>query len=165
MRGVYVPRLPGARVSSIITKPMSSPTDPSRSSSPPALSERVIVVVDDDDTVRAMTSTYLRRSGATVHHAGNGRDALVLLQTLTASGTFVHAVLCDLRMHGGSGMELHRHLCEQLPSLAARIVFFSGDVESDDVRAFVEQSTVTVLAKPYALAELRRRLAELPPSA
>ena len=142
---------------------MSLPTDPSRIDSPPALAKRVIVVVDDDDTVRTATSTYLRRSGATVHLAGNGRDALSLLQRLTASGTAVHAVLCDLRMHGGSGMELHRHVCEQLPSLASRIVFFSGDVESDDVRAFVEQSAVNVLAKPYALAELRRRLAELPP--
>jgi len=112
-----------------------------------------------------MTNTFLRRSGATVHHAENGRDALSLPQNLAASGTAVHAVLRDLRMSGGSGMELHGHVCEQLPSLASRIVFFSGDVDGDDVRAFIEQSAVKVLAKPYPLAELRRRLAEIPPPA
>ena len=142
---------------------MSSPTDPPRLGSPSALAERVIVVVDDDDTVRAMTSRYLRRAGATVHHAGNGADALMLLMDLAASGTTVHAVLFDLRMSGGSGMELHRNICQQLTSLATRMVFFSGDVESDDVRAFIEQSAVEVLAKPFPLAELRRRLAEIPP--
>ena len=144
---------------------MSLPTSPSSAGTPPSLplAQRVIIVVDDDAALRSLTSAYLRRAGATVHHAENGCAALSLLQHLGASGTAVHAVLCDLRMRGGSGMELYQHVCERLPALATRMVFFSGDVDSDDVRAFVGHSGVQVLAKPYPLAELRRHLAELPP--
>jgi CheY-like chemotaxis protein len=66
-------------------------------------------------------------------------------------------------MHGGSGMELWRRVGESMPALAPRIIFSSGDIDSDDVRAFVDECSVKVLTKPYSLAELRRQLAELPP--
>ena len=140
---------------------MSTPTDPSGFGSSPTLTDRVIIVVDDDATVRSLTAAYLRRYGATVHPAESARDALSLIQTLHASATTVHAILCDLRMRGGSGMELHQQVTEFLPSLAARMIFCSGDTESADVRAFVRQHQVKVLAKPYPLTELHRHLAEI----
>jgi CheY-like chemotaxis protein len=138
-------------------------TASSSSGPPPALSERVIIVVDDDATLRSLTSSYLRRAGATVHLAENGREALTLITDLHSSGTAVHAVLCDLRMEGGTGMELFQRVGETLPALAPRMIFSSGDIDSDDVRSFVERGDVRVLAKPYPLAELRRLLTELPP--
>ena len=155
--------LPGAgRLGSIKALTMEPYTDPTRPSSPPLLADRVIIVIDDDTSLLTLMGTFLRRAGATVHVACNGRDAFTLLESLQ-SQTAVHAVLCDLRMQGGSGMELWRRVGESMPALAPRIIFSSGDIDSDDVRSFVETSGTTILAKPYPLADLRRMLAEMPP--
>lgn len=138
-------------------------TDPLNPTSPTLLANRVIVVIDDDAALLTLMGTYLRRAGAIVHVASNGRDAKSLLESLQAASTPVHAVLCDLRMQGGSGMELYRQLGEAMPWVVPRLIFSSGDLDSDDVRAFVDSCETKVLAKPYPLAELRRLLAELPP--
>lgn len=140
-------------------------TDPLNPTSPSLLAGRMIVVIDDDCALLSMMQTYLRRAGATVHTASNGRDALALLESLSKAATPVHAILCDLRMDGGSGMELYHQLGDQHPALQSRMIFSSGDVDGDDVRSFIDACCVQVLAKPYPLAELRRMLAELPPPA
>ncbi len=142
---------------------MDSTTNPLGSGATPLLTERSIVIVDDDATLLSLTSSYLRRLGATVHAASNGCEALALLESLHAAGTVIDAVLCDLRMAGGSGMELHRQVGERFPLLLPRMIFSSGDVDGDDVRSFIDRPDITVLAKPYPLAELRRRLTEFPP--
>jgi CheY-like chemotaxis protein len=131
----------------------------------PTLTGRVFVVVDDDPTLLSLTTSALRRSGATAHGADNGRSALTLIESLQASGTPIHGVVCDLRMHGGSGMELFDQLLERMADCRQRLIFTSGDVESDDVRTFLRRADARVLPKPYSLYELRRILAELPPCA
>jgi len=128
------------------------------------LANRVIVVIDDDRSLLVLMQRFLARTGATVHVAANGCDALTLMESLHADGTAVHAVLCDLRMRGGSGMELHRQLSERLPAVLPRVIFTSGDCDSDDVRSFVAGSGVRMLPKPYALADLQRVLVEMPPA-
>jgi DNA-binding response OmpR family regulator len=40
------------------------------------MSESRVLVVDDDDDIRTLVRTLIERSGATVHEAANGRDAL-----------------------------------------------------------------------------------------
>lgn len=138
-------------------------TDPAHPSPPNLLADRVIIVIDDDDALLSLMGTYLRRAGATVHVASNGRDAWSLMESLHSAATPVHAVLCDLRMSGGSGMDLYRRVCTHLPVIAPRMIFSSGDLESDDVRSFVDGCPAKVLAKPYPLADLRRLLASMPP--
>ena len=138
-------------------------TNPPSAGTAPILSGRTIVVIDDDASLLMLMRNYLRRAGADVHVAENGRDAWASLEQLSASPTPPHAVLCDLRMENGSGMELYRRVCEETPALKARLIFSSGDITSDDVRSFVEQCDVRVLEKPYPLADLRTLLAELPP--
>ncbi len=129
-----------------------------------ALANRVIVVVDDDQTLLSVMQRFLGRVGATVHVASNGPAAFDLMESLQNGGTCVHAVLCDLRMRGGSGMELHRLLRERMPAMLPRTIFSSGDLDSDDVRGFVRAAGVTVLEKPYSLPDLQRLLTDLPPS-
>lgn len=138
-------------------------TDPLNPSPPNLLANRVIVVADDDAALLSLMGTYLRRAGATVHVAENGRDAWTLIESLHATATPVHAVLCDLRMKGGSGMEFYHRVCEERPTLTPRLIFSSGDLDSDDVRGFLDSCAAKVLAKPYPLADLRRMLAEMSP--
>jgi len=139
---------------------MEPTTDPSAAK---LLADRVIIVIDDDTSLLTLMSTYLRRAGATVHVAANGRDALGLLESLDDAATSVHAVLCDLRMAGGSGMELYRQLNQSMPWIVPRMIFATGDVDGEDVRSFLDECCVRVLAKPYPLADLKRILVELPP--
>ncbi len=142
--------------------PMEPLSDPLNLSARDALAQRLVLVIDDDAALLALMQTYLKRYGATVLVASSGREAWTLMESLYASGTPVHAVLCDLRMQGGSGMELYQRVGAQLPAMASRMIFSSGDVESDDVRAFVASCNAPVLAKPYRLADLRRMLADMP---
>lgn len=143
---------------------MEPQTDPLHPTSPTLLADRVIIIIDDDTSLLSVMGTYLRRAGATVHAACNGREAYALIENLCAQSA-VHAVLCDLRMQGGSGMELWQRISQAMPALAPRIIFSSGDIDGDDVRTFVETSGATVLCKPFPLADLRRMLAEMPPPA
>jgi len=137
-------------------------TDPLHPTPPSLLANRVIIVADDDTALLSLMRTYLARAGAKVHVAQNGSDAWTLMESLQASATPVHAVLCDLRMQGGSGMEFYRRVCEHHPAMAQRLIFSSGDIDSEDVRSFITDCRAQVLAKPYPLSQLRRMLAELP---
>lgn len=142
-------------------------TEPQGNSPAPAtvlqLAGRTVVVIDDDTSLLTLMRNYLRRAGATVLVAENGRDAWILLEQLSDAATPPHAVICDLRMEGGSGMELYRRICAERPALKARLVFSSGDITSDDVRTFMEHCDALVLEKPFPLASLRQMLADMPP--
>lgn len=127
------------------------------------LNGRRVLIVDDDTSLLKLMGNYLRRAGAVVQVAENGRDAWTMIEQLVAADSLPHAVLCDLRMDGGSGMELYRRVCATYPMLKPRLIFSSGDTSSEDVRSFLDQCDARVLEKPYPLAELRSLLTDLPP--
>ena len=63
-------------------------------------------------------------------------------------------VLCDLRMPGMGGAELHARLVVEAPSILERLVLVSGDVVSPAAAAFVESSKCRLLEKPFELKTL-----------
>jgi signal transduction histidine kinase len=114
-----------------------------------------VLLVDDEEAVRRPMAKFLNRRGAETYEAGDGVQALALLDRQA-----VDVIVADLRMPRMSGAELLAALESDRPELATRILFLSGDVsqlaEPGSARVLRER----VLVKPVELAELERRVAE-----
>jgi CheY-like chemotaxis protein len=114
-----------------------------------------ILLVDDEEGVRRPMAKFLNRRGAEVYEAGDGMQALALLD-----GQPVDVILADLRMPRMSGTELFTALERDRPQLAARVLFLSGDVSQLAEPESRPVPRERILVKPVELAELERRVAE-----
>ena len=95
------------------------------------------------------------RDGHTVDTAANGRLALAKLQERAYD-----LILSDLRMPELDGPGLYRALEQHAPPLCRRFIFLTGDTLSPEVQAFLAQSGVPRLTKPFTAAEVRRAIAQ-----
>ncbi len=101
-----------------------------------------VLVVDDDDGVRRIMARKVEQAGYRVLTAGDGVEALTLLEQ---SGIQVHLVVCDLLMPRLDGYQLASRLAA-LPN-APEIIFmsaFRSDLELDR----------PILTKPFRLDDL-----------
>jgi two-component system NtrC family sensor kinase len=63
-------------------------------------------------------------------------------------------VICDLHMPRFSGFAFYRWLAAVRPDAADRLVFSSGDVESNETAEFLREVRRPVLPKPFDLRDL-----------
>jgi two-component system NtrC family sensor kinase len=112
--------------------------------------------VEDEEALRAAISRYLTKQGYRVEGVGRGDEALALL----AQRSF-DLILLDLRLLDMTGDEVYRMLQERAPEQAQRVVFMTGDLSRPAAAEFVRESGRAVIAKPFQLAELDARIAEL----
>jgi CheY-like chemotaxis protein len=114
---------------------------------------RVILVVEDDEMLRMTVSDYLRESGFNVLEAGNGVEAVSVLEQGTGH---VDIVFSDVQMPGLDGFGLARWIGRTLPSV--KIVLTSGYATSmSDLDADLRHLG-PVVAKPYGHAALAQHL-------
>lgn len=133
----------------LLAKPrVEQPSGPRR-----ALNGLSILVVDDEPTVRRPISRFLTKRGASVREAGDGREALVAV-----SEQETDVVVTDLRMPTMDGVAFYKELLSRRPSLAARVIFLSGDIAQLDQLGGAEIDPARVIAKPIELAELEQRI-------
>src|SRR3982075_2050877 len=112
-----------------------------------------ILVVDDQHSIRLMLESGLSLNGFNVSCARNGTEALAA----ASSGKF-DAVISDIYMPDGDGLEMVQKLRLVLPSLPIILMTAQGSVELA-VRA-VEEGATDFIAKPFevsAVAALLRR--------
>src|SRR5882762_3294390 len=112
-----------------------------------------ILVVDDQHSIRLMLESGLSLYGFNVSCARNGTEALAA----ASSGKF-DAVISDIYMPDGDGLEMVQKLRAVLPSLPIILMTAQGSVELA-VRA-VEEGATDFIAKPFevsAVAALLRR--------
>ncbi len=112
-----------------------------------------ILVVDDEAAVRDSLVAQLSRLGAGVDAAPGIEEAYAHL-----GKTAYDVLLVDVRLHGRSGLEIHRDLRQAQSPLAERIVFMTGDLVNDDVVKAVRATGRPLLEKPFTGEELRRAL-------
>ncbi len=122
----------------------------------PAARSGSLLIVEDEEALRAAISRYLTRLGYRVEGVGRGDEALALL----AQRSF-DLILLDLRLLDMTGDEVYRMLQERAPEQAQRVVFMTGDLSRPAAAEFVRESGRAVIAKPFQLAELDARIAEL----
>jgi CheY-like chemotaxis protein len=107
---------------------------------------RRALLIEDDHAVRLSMRRYLERFGWQVEEAADGTAGVT--RALSESWD---VVICDLRVPGSSGIEIHDSVAAVNPALAKRFVLVSGDAASSEVRAFRERTGVVILEKPFEL--------------
>ena len=118
-----------------------------------------ILVVDDETTVRAVTRTALQRAGFTVLEAGDGEEALQLLE---AHLNEIRLVLLDVTMPRMGGEEAYRRIRQISRNLP--VILSSGYNEQDATGHFNGKGLSGFIQKPYRpsdlLAQIRQLLGE-----
>lgn len=120
----------------------------------------VVLVVDDEPLVLKSIARLLGRD-CEVLCASGAREA----SAIVAQQPAVDVVLCDLGMPEVDGTQLYAELCDQDPSWAERIVFFTGGAVTTRIRDFLRDQPVRVIRKPAGRKELEttiRRMTRRP---
>jgi signal transduction histidine kinase len=130
-----------------------------------------VLVVDDEPALRRLQARILRRMGANAMEAGSVGEAQAILMDAE-----VQAVVSDVRMPGGSGVELYRWICDRDPALASRFLFITGDLSHPELAAIAPESSrelpfqrevepgpalPPVLLKPFSTDDFRNAVAGL----
>ncbi len=115
----------------------------------------VILIAEDEPTVREVAAESLRRIGYSVLTAENGIAALALVESHAGR---IDMLVTDVVMPGLNGPALAARLRERRPDLP--VLFTSGYADDDEVVGGIKLEGVPFLAKPFAPAELARRVAE-----
>jgi response regulator RpfG family c-di-GMP phosphodiesterase len=117
------------------------------------ISPPVCLVVDDEPRLRQVILHLMRNDGFFCYEAGDGADALALLEEHPAT-----LVLTDIRMPKMDGIELLRHVRARYPETAVMMLTAVADVESA-VSCFAI-GALDYLTKPFNLEEVRARVGQ-----
>ena len=110
-----------------------------------------LLIVDDEPSIRSAILRYFAGLGHVVDAAGNAAEAFALLESRRYD-----TVLLDLRMPDTSGDTIYRELLERDPMHAARVVFLTGDAQSDETQRFLDETGRACVMKPFTFDELTR---------
>lgn len=111
-----------------------------------------VLIIDDERGIRGALRGWFELHGWHATECVDGADAL---DVLAGGRPLPDLVLCDLRMPRISGPEFFEQLVEVAPSLRERLIFLTGDTMSDQARAFLARSNVTMLPKPFEFRALQ----------
>ena len=110
------------------------------------------LVVEDEPSIARMCLRALGAEGFEVDVAVDGKAA----QTrLSENGDIYDLCLIDIRTPGMNGIELYHYLKEIGSETINRVIFTTGDVINDEIKAFLEETGRPFLPKPFTLDELR----------
>ena len=115
---------------------------------------RRVLLVEDEDVVREMLVASLEDAGFAVLAAGNGAEALALLE----AGEPVDALVSDLSMPGMGGLELIREAHVRRSGLPAVLLTgYAGEVAHLAVSG-AQPGAFSLLRKPVSVAQLVDRI-------
>ncbi|MCL6432072.1 MAG: response regulator [Anaerolineae bacterium] len=114
-----------------------------------------ILLVEDEPNVRALTERVLEDSGYVVHSCGCVSEALGIWTLY--SGKF-DLVISDVVLPDGDGRQFAQRLAGEQPSTG--ILLVSGYPEGRSRHEDVTRSGLPFLQKPYAFADLLRKVDE-----
>ena len=113
-----------------------------------------ILVVDDEELLRNVVRTMLHRNGFRTFGAGNGREALELIEE---NNSKISAIILDLAMPEMTGNELFKLLNESGSTIP--VIVASGYLV--DTEKFIRESgkrPAAFFSKPYQLGDLLRQV-------
>ena len=156
---IRVESVPGAGATFVVELPHVAATPPTPdaiiAASQPSTGRRMLVV-DDEGAMRSAIAGFLRSLGHDADTAPDAAAGRALLETREYD-----VVLLDLRMPGLGGEALYRELCQDDPYHASRVVFVTGDLQSEAARRFFAEAGRPVIGKPFELDDLAAVLASV----
>lgn len=127
--------------------PEGGPTDPA---APETGRPAAVLVVEDEPTLRRLTADMLQRLGMRTYTAGDGFEALRLLEGHQEE---VSCVVCDLTMPRMDGWQTMKALRERAPGLP--VILASGYDEATVLTGMHAHRPQAFLFKPFSLRDLR----------
>ena len=115
-----------------------------------------ILLVEDDELVRELAQTILIQQGYAVFSAGNGTEALAVLNR---RGTAVHLLLTDVIMPDMNGRELFDRVSSLYPDV--RVLYMSGYTGNVIAHRGVVEPGVHFIQKPFSVIALAARVREV----
>jgi two-component system chemotaxis response regulator CheY len=113
------------------------------------------LVVDDSKTIRIILGRILKDLGYEVCEAGNGKEALKVMESEKAA---VSLVLADWNMPEMNGLELLKQL-RQDPALASlKIIMVTTETELDHMVSALEAGANEYVMKPFTKDILKEKL-------
>jgi len=113
-----------------------------------------ILIIDDEPILRQTLSAILQRKGYQVSTASSAQEARQILQ----KGAF-DLIFLDLKMPGGSGMELLPDIRKQYPEMP--VVILTAHATLDSAMGAVRQGASDYLLKPIDPERLLQRVGEI----
>jgi two-component system, cell cycle sensor histidine kinase and response regulator CckA len=108
-----------------------------------------ILLVEDEDGLRALNARGLMSRGYTVMEAGNGVEAMAVLEKINGA---VDLVVSDVVMPEMDGPTLLKEMRKRNPEL--KIIFVSGYAEDVFQKHLPEHGQFAFLPKPFTLKQL-----------
>jgi DNA-binding response OmpR family regulator len=112
--------------------------------------------VDDEPAVRTLLKAILERAGHQVDAVSDGRTAIDHILTHRYG-----LIILDVRMPDMSGIEVYERIRGIAESIAARVVFLTGDVMAEETRVLLERTGAPAIAKPFQTQEMLQTLERL----
>ena len=114
------------------------------------------MLVEDDISVRRLARQILERRGYTVIEAGDGDEAIRLLQTAARP---IDLLISDVVMPNIGGRDLAAMAHAMRPRM--KILFLSGYTDDVVLRHGIEGSELDFLQKPFTPAALAAKVREV----
>lgn len=109
-----------------------------------------ILLIDDEEAVLEFEREVLTGAGADVIALSRGEEAIARLQR-----DWFDAAVIDCKMPGKwTGMEIYRWITENRPALRHSILFTVSNVADTKTRAFLEETGLACIVKPFEVADL-----------
>jgi CheY-like chemotaxis protein len=109
-----------------------------------------LLLVEDEEAVLEFERDVLAGAGAEVATLMNGEQAKIRLQN-----DKFDALIINGKMPGGwTAPEVHKWLQENCPELEKHVLYTFSSVPEPETRAFLQESGVPCLVKPFEVADL-----------
>ncbi|WP_370878158.1 MULTISPECIES: cell cycle histidine kinase CckA [Rhodoplanes] len=148
---IYLPRhVPTIEETEAIAASLApaQPTAPEQARAADHTGQGTILLVEDEEGLRGLNARGLSSRGYTVCEAGNGQEAIELID----AGQKVDLVVSDVVMPEMDGPTLLKELRKRHPDL--KIIFVSGYAEEAFAKNLPEGGQFAFLAKPFTLKQL-----------
>jgi len=135
---IYLPRVDAASSITVVPSPPNGSCHGSET----------ILLVEDQESLRVLTKTFLERQGYTVLAAGNGMEALSIVDGYPRP---IHLLVTDVVMPDIRGTEVAERLLKCRPS--TQIIYISGYSDEE-----ITDSSAAFLQKPFRMQELGAKI-------
>ncbi len=119
-----------------------------------------IVFCEDDPMIQKLMTAAMRGSGHEIHMAADGVEGLALIRRLKPD-----LVFSDVSMPNLDGFQLGDALKASPDTAGIPVIFVTASVQRAQIEEATQHGGAGVLPKPFTMAELRKRVAELLPAA